>query len=153
MMHSYWNYDALLALQDTPYTVALTAQPVNGDGSTGLCQMLAQEYEALKTLGVEYHNATYFESVSPTFNTPSILSSPFYVMCIGPNPFSYMVRNDWEQHRRECVGAMMQTKYVAKIVTSTIWHWESLFAVKAAPEKVIPQLFLSFDALLATFAE
>ena len=80
MMHSYWNYDALLALQDTPYTVALTAQPGNGDGSTGLCQMLAQEYEALKTLGVEYHNATYFESVSPTFNTPSILSSPFYVM-------------------------------------------------------------------------
>ena len=43
---SYRNYDALLALQDTPYTVALAAQPGNGDGITGLCQMLAQEYDA-----------------------------------------------------------------------------------------------------------
>jgi len=47
----------------------------------------------------------------------------------------------------------MQTKYAATIVTYTIWHGESLFALKAAPDLVIRQLFLSFDALLATVAE
>merc|ERR1740139_1337897 len=92
------------------------------------------------------------ENVDEDFSTSPVFSlTPMYNACMSTDAFiSYIIRSDWESHRREMIGSLMSSKMKKSIVVYTIWHWESFFAA-ALPdtsELVIQQLFKSFNAFI-----
>lgn len=137
----YWKHYSILELEDG------SVQPM-GDGIGAYCEYIAKEYQMLKDFSVKNYDETY-DSASSFAKTENIKDSQMYKLCAEFNDIaSYIVRNDWEHHRSEAVGSMMNTGYTESIVEYTIWHWESLFAVYSHPDLVIPQLFESMNALL-----
>lgn len=143
----YWNNYHRLEIEDD--------HPPMGDGIGTYCSYIAQEYQELKDFAKQNYDGENVFLSAATFTTDWM--SPF---CSGFGEtsdfaefISYATRNDWEHHRSEVVGAMMNTNYTKAVVLHTIWHWESLFSGVAAPDEVIPQFFQSFDVLLSGFSQ
>jgi hypothetical protein len=134
----YWIHYNRLAILDKD------VQPL-GDGIETYCEYIADEYQALKDFAVANYGGTVFANV-PTFGQNQML--PWCLGLDGSSYVSYIVRNDWEHHRKEVVGSMMNQDYTEMMVIHTILHWESLFSALAAPDVTIPLLFQSFDVFL-----
>lgn len=140
---AYWSQYGLLTIGDSDLQ-----DPRNGIEQ--YCKYIAQEYEMLKAFAVDKYNTTYDTA---TFEVTSIETGTFYQLCAnGSKIGSWLVRIDWEQHRSEVIGSLMDMSVTEELVAYTIWHWESLFAALTDPTNTIPTLFKSFDALLP-FAE
>lgn len=139
----YWSHYNRLAILDKDI------QPL-GDGIETYCNYIADEYQTLKDFAVaNYDGGTAFANV-PTFDQNQMLP-----WCLGLNGLiltsdyvSYIIRSDWEHHRAEVVGSMMNQIFTADMVKHTIYHWESLFSALVNPESVIPLFFASFDVFL-----
>lgn len=138
---AYWDHYSLLSIEDQDVQ---DASPVLGQ----YCQYVTKEYVQLKEFAAENLD-TEFDSATFSVQAP-IEQQAFYLFCMNPNKFaSYVIRNDWEHHRAEVVGSLLNQSEYEAIVAHTIWHWESLFSTMFAREDHIPQLFKSFDVFLA----
>ncbi len=133
----YWSHYNRLAILDKD------VQPL-GDGIETYCEYIADEYQALKDFALANYGENVFAN-APTFDQNQMLP-----WCLGLDDgspsVSYIVRNDWEHHRAEVVGSMMNSAYTEMMVTHTILHWESLFA--AGTGFSVPLLFESFGVFL-----
>jgi len=134
---AYWSHWNVLTLEDENFLPP-------GDGIDTYCRYISNEYEMLKAFAVENVDEDF--SASPVFG-----ATPMYNACMSTETVvSYIIRSDWESHRREMIGSLMSSKKTKSIVEYTIWHWESLFAgsIPGASELVTQQLFNSFNALI-----
>eukprot|EP00568_Trieres_chinensis_P005378 CAMPEP_0183308256 /NCGR_PEP_ID=MMETSP0160_2-20130417/20800_1 /TAXON_ID=2839 ORGANISM="Odontella Sinensis, Strain Grunow 1884" /NCGR_SAMPLE_ID=MMETSP0160_2 /ASSEMBLY_ACC=CAM_ASM_000250 /LENGTH=274 /DNA_ID=CAMNT_0025472051 /DNA_START=167 /DNA_END=988 /DNA_ORIENTATION=- len=114
---AYWDHFTLLELEDA------NIKPV-GNGITTYCAYIAREYETLKDFALNNYSETFEFSTTFEAGRDNIESSYFYQLCMSPNlASSYLVRNDWEQHRSEVIGSMMKTENTERTVIHTLWHW------------------------------
>jgi hypothetical protein len=128
---SYWQHYALLQLEDEN-------APRIGDGINVYCDYISQEFEQLRKFGLDNYNVT---TAQPT--------ALFGFLCNDLNVLGYIVRSDWEHHRRETVGSLMKTSNTEAIVTYTIFHWESLLNVPGGNgAQVVAFLVESFNTLI-----
>lgn len=135
---AYWSHWNVLKLEDENFLPP-------GDGIETYCRYISNEYEMLKAFAVDNFEVD-FSSTSPVFG-----ATPMYNACMSTDEFmSYIIRSDWEHHRREMIGSLMSSKKTKSIVVYTIWHWESLFtsSIPDTSELVIQQLFNSFTAFI-----
>jgi hypothetical protein len=135
----YWSYYYQLEILDK------NIQPM-GDGIETYCEYIADEYQTLKDFAVaNYDGENVFANVL-TFG-----QNPMFSWCLGldgSSHVSFIIRSDWEHHRSEVVGSLMNSAYTETMVTHTILHWESLFSTLVDPGSVIPLFFQSFDVFL-----
>jgi len=142
---AYWSHWDVLSVQDGNLQDRLS-------GIEQYCKYTASEYETLKSFAVESFGTDY--SLVQAFFGPftDVKEGPFYQTCVGGTDIgSWLVRNDWEHHRREVIGSLMDGNVTEAIVTYAVWHWESLWAMVLAPDLTVPTLMNSFDVLLDTF--
>ena len=130
----YWHHYDLLGLEDDN-------EPVPGDGLSAYCSYTSDEYEQLKKFAVDNFEEDF--SSSPTFGL-STAPTPFYLFCMN----SFLVRSDWEHHRKQAVSSLMSADSTEAIVQYTVWHWESLFIFRSSEAIASTQLYNSIDALL-----
>jgi len=135
----YWSYYYQLEILDKDIQAM-------GDGIGTYCDYIANEYQTLKDFAVaNYDGENVFANV-PTFGQNQML--PWCLGLDGSYYVSFIIRSDWEHHRSEVVGSLMNRAYTEKMVIHTILHWESLFSTLVDPGLVIPLFFKSFDVFL-----
>lgn len=131
---AYWLHNKLIMEQDLN-------PPAAGDGIGAYCAYTNQEYEHLKNFARDSYNGS--ELPLFTFNATNLFES----LCQDKG-MGYMVRSDWEQHRREVLGSLMYSNYTRPIVLYTVFHWESLFQILANQTELgLGSFFKSFDVI------
>ena len=59
------------------------------------------------------------------------------IFCSFNNVIGYTTRSDWNHHRNEILGSLMNGDGTSEaIILYTLFHWESLFVVAAQPTNV-----------------
>jgi len=133
---AYWNHHKNLEAEDA-------SVPPTGDGLGEYCAYINTEYEQLK----QYARNKFGEEQLPlvsSFDSTELLGTWCQLL--------YIVRNDWESHRREVVSSLMSNTCSRPIILYTLWHWEAVLGVGTiSGEESLSLLFESFDVIAETY--
>ena len=136
-----WNSYSTMSKTDFIVTV-----PDDGGSLTTYCDYIEAEYETLKNFA---RGRGYTDLPPLLFNETGLMKQA----CETPR-LGFLIRSDWEHHRRECVAAMMNEDNTYPVVMYTLWHWESLYllyselGVEQQEEQSYSEMFKSFDFFL-----
>jgi hypothetical protein len=141
--NAYWNHHDLLVAEDADSQTASSSLNL-----PAYCAYVSTEYEQLKQYARDNFNATDLPGAS-TFE-----SAAFFSLACSSAASSYIIRSDWEHHRREVVSSLL-SDCSKPLVLHTIWHWESLFESLLGgsfQEQAFASFGESFDYLVESFS-
>jgi len=139
---AYWAHFKLLKIQVS------NIQELPALAQDQHCRYITDEYKQLQRLAEDF--GLIIDSVTWGHMDAPAESTAMYLSCIGGGSTvaSLISRLDWGHHHMEVVASLLNEAESKRIISYTLWHWESLFSVLFAPDDVVPQLLKSFDSLL-----